>query len=156
MRLCDILSGLSSFAQNRREFQTSRELSEQSLTLARALLYAARLHQLRREGWATQERAAALVELATEQGFAQWMGAGTFLGGWAIAAQGQHEAGLAQMHQGLAAAQAAGEVVRSRFARLAAAYGENGQAEAGLRLLAEAPVDMLLLPNNAGRVFIIS
>jgi class 3 adenylate cyclase/predicted ATPase len=246
-RLCDILSGLSSFAQNRGEFQTSRELAEQSLTLAqrlhdsarilrahcnlgsalyvlgelaparthleqvltltgpnpdagqefrvfalgyaslirwtlgypdqaltqshemltyaqglshpftlaRALLYAARLHELRQEGRATQERAAALVALATEQGFAQWIGSGTSLGGWAIAVQGQHEEGLAQMHQGLAAAQAAGEVVRSgRFARLAAVYGVNGQAEAGLRLLAEAPVAMDNTGEDGDTVFL--
>jgi predicted ATPase len=68
------------------------------------------------------------------------MGVLTFDRGWALAAQGQDEAGIAQMHQGLAAIRAAGQGLglSSRLAQLAEAYGKSGQAEEGLRLLAEA------------------
>jgi predicted ATPase len=108
--------------------------------LVRALAYAASLHQRRREVRATQERTEVALALLTEQEFGQWRAQVTFRHGWALAAQGQHEAGLAQMHQGLAALQATGSVnTRSEYlACLAEAYGGIGQAEEGLRLLAEA------------------
>jgi len=108
--------------------------------LVRALAYAASLHQLRREARATQERAGAALALLTEQEFGQWVGVVTFRHGWALAAQGQHEAGIAQMHQGLAAKQATGGSVNTLDDRacLAEAYGGIGQTEEGLRLLAEA------------------
>jgi predicted ATPase len=62
------------------------------------------------------------------------------LRGWALAAQGQGEAGIAQMHQGLTAWQTMG--VRTGvpycLTLLAEACGANGQVTEGLRLLAEA------------------
>jgi predicted ATPase len=108
--------------------------------LVRALAYAASLHQLRREVCATQERTEVALALLTEQEFGQWGAQITFHHGWALAAQGQHEAGIAQMHQGLAAMQAMGSVttLSERLACLAEAYGGIGQTEEGLRLLAEA------------------
>ena len=56
--------------------------------------------------------------------------------------QGQGEAGIAQMHQGLAARGATGTraLLSAYLARLAEAYGGIGQAEKGLSLLAEALV----------------
>src|SRR5262249_36795094 len=82
------------------------------------------------------------LALLTEQEFGQWVATVTFQHGWALAAQGQHEAGIAQMHQGLAARQATGSVntLSEYLACLAEAYGGIGQAEEGLRLLAEALV----------------
>ena len=110
-----------------------------AFSLARALSYAASLHQLRREVHATQEQAEAALALFTEHEFGQWMAAVTFQRGWALAAQGQCEAGIAQMHQGLAARQATGSVntLSEYMTCLAEAYGVVGQAEEGLRLLAE-------------------
>src|SRR5262245_30800511 len=63
-----------------------------------------------------------------------------FMRGWALAVQGQGEEGIAQLHQGLAAFRAVGlELGRSwHLALLAEAYGEVGQTEAGLAVLAEA------------------
>ena len=49
-----------------------------------------------------------LIALSTEQGFAHYLAQGTILRGWALAAQGQGEEGMAQMRQGLAAYQATG------------------------------------------------
>ena len=108
-------------------------------SLARALHYATSLYQLQREARATQEQAEASLALSTDQGLAQWVGVVTFQRGWALAAQGQPEEGLAQMHQGLAAKQAAGIVIRLPvyLAWLAEAYGRIGQVKEGLRLLAE-------------------
>jgi predicted ATPase len=61
-----------------------------------------------------------------------------------LAAQGHYEEGIAQMRQGLAARQATAAMGRRSawLALLAEAYGGSGQAEAGLRLLAEAMVVM--------------
>jgi hypothetical protein len=85
----------------------AQELSH-AYSLALALSFAARLHQSRREGHAAQERAEATMALCTEQGFAQSLAVGTSLRGWALVEQGQRETGMAQMHQGIAALQAAG------------------------------------------------
>ena len=75
-----------------------------------------------------------------EQGFTQQLAMGTILRGWGLAAQGQADRGIAQMHQGLAASQDAGiELGRAPvLTQLAEAYWHIGQTEAGLRLLAEA------------------
>ena len=54
------------------------------------------------------EQAEAAVALSTEQGFPQWAAMGTSLRGWALAIQGQGEAGMAQVRQGIAAWRATG------------------------------------------------
>jgi predicted ATPase len=108
--------------------------------LANALGYTAMLHQLRREVQATQERAEAEKVLAHEHGFGFMLAEATFLRGWAQAEQGQGEAGIAQMRQGLAAWQALGaELFRPYYLALVAeAYGRGGQSEEGMRVMAEA------------------
>jgi len=70
----------------------------------------------------------------------RYVGYGTWLRGWALAIQGQGEAGLAQMHQGLAAILATGQrLAQPRgLVLLAEATGHTGQVAEGLRLLAEA------------------
>ena len=99
------------------------------------------VHQHRREGQAAQERAEALIRLATEQEFPYWVGYGTALRGWALAEQGQEEEGVAQVRWGMAVWQDTGtEIGRTYFlALLAEAYGKAGQAEKGLAALADAP-----------------
>jgi class 3 adenylate cyclase/predicted ATPase len=125
----------------------ARELAH-PFSLACALFFAAWLHNLRREWPLTHERAEAVIALATEQGSAQFVAGGTFFRGCALAewdpapgaGQGQVEAGMAQMQQGLAAWRATGaEVLRPYgLALLAKASAQVGQREAGLALLAEA------------------
>jgi predicted ATPase/class 3 adenylate cyclase len=111
-------------------------------SLAQAQHWAAYLHQRRREGPAVQALAEALLALATAQGFPLWMGFGACWRGWALAMQGQGEAGLAQLHQGLAAVVAVGTTVSRPFCLvlLAETAGQAGQVAEGLRLLAEALV----------------
>ena len=73
------------------------------MSLALAWYWAASLHQLPPRGAGVQEQAETASTLATAQGFPLCGGWGTILRGWALAAQGQGEEGLAQMQQGLAA-----------------------------------------------------
>jgi predicted ATPase len=110
------------------------------VSLATALFAAAYLAQLCRHVQAVSAQAEAVMTLATEQGFPQWLAGGTFFRGWALAAQGQPEAGIAQLRQGLAAWRATGaEIGWPRWlTMLAEAYGSVGQPETGLTVLAEA------------------
>ena len=109
-------------------------------SLAHALVWAATVHQCRREVPAAHAQAAAAMTLATEQGFVQWVARGTVLHGWALALQGQGEAGLAAIRQGLAAKLATGSTLYQPYVLglLAEAYGAGGHPDAGLHALAEA------------------
>jgi predicted ATPase len=117
----------------------ARELSH-PFSLASALDHAAWLHQYRREERLTQEQAEADIVLSREQGFSFFLAHGTILHGWALAAQGRRAEGITQMHQGMATWRAMGVALLLPWDHtiLAEAYGESGQAEEGLRLLADA------------------
>jgi predicted ATPase len=109
-------------------------------SLGYALGFAAGFSQFCRDVRATQERAAATIRLATQQGFPHWRAHGACLHGWAVAHQGQAQEGIEQIHQGMRAFRATGaESGRSSFlALLAEIYGIMGQPEAGLTMLTEA------------------
>jgi predicted ATPase len=81
-----------------------------------------------------------LMRLSQEQGFPYWLAWGTVRQGWVLAEQGQCEAGIAKMRQGMDAAQLTGAALSMSYilAQLADAYGKVGQGEEGLPLLAEA------------------
>jgi predicted ATPase len=123
-----------------REMLTYAQALSHTYSLTRALYYAGGLHRWRREWSTAQERAEAALAITTEHGFGQSIDVLTLNRGEALAAQGQGEAGIAQMHQGLAAMRDAGQRLglSGFLAQLAEAYGKSGQAEEGLRLLAEA------------------
>jgi len=125
--------------RNRETFALPQELSH-SFSLAYALDFAARIHQLRREEQLTQEQAQALMALSREHGFTQRLATGTIMWGWALTAQGQGEEGIAQIRQGLAAFQATGAELAQPYylALLGEAYAELGQAAEGLKVLAKA------------------
>ncbi len=59
------------------------------------------LHSDRREEWAAQEQAEIVIALSTEHGFPFWLGWATLLRGRVLAVQGQSEAGIRQIHEGL-------------------------------------------------------
>jgi predicted ATPase len=121
--------------------------SHEALTLARelahpasvvtALYFAADIHMRRREGQRTYEQAEAAIALAREHGFAFRVAQATVLRGWALVEQGQGEAGIAQMRQGQAALRATGSGRGGNFIQLAEAYGNVGQVEEGLQVVAE-------------------
>jgi predicted ATPase len=123
---------------------------QDALTLARdvshpfslgfAMNHAAMLHQYRREVQTAQAQAEAVIALSSAQGFPSWLANGTMLQGWALAVQSEGEEGITQLYQGMAARRAIGEEIAQPYflALLAEAYGSRGQAEEGLRVLAEA------------------
>jgi predicted ATPase len=129
-----------------RALQKSREV----LTMARELahsnsigiasLFTAWVHSHRREHKEAREHAEAMIGLATEQGLPFWLALGTMARGGALVEQGEGEAGIAQIHQGLAAFRASGaeETQTYSLALLAEAYRKGGQVEEGLAALAEA------------------
>jgi predicted ATPase len=109
-------------------------------TLANTLAWAAGLHQHRREGPLAQERAEACITLATGYGSVAYAAQGTIMRGWALAAQGHGQEGIAQLRQGLAARWAAESVVGRPYhlSLLAEAYEHIGQTAEGLSAIAEA------------------
>jgi class 3 adenylate cyclase/predicted ATPase len=117
----------------------AQELSH-PFSLGLALLHLAWIHQYRREWQSAQERAEALIALATEHGFPLWLAEGTMVRGWALAMQGQGAEGIAQMRQGEAAFQATGGRVSLTYnlAQRLEAHRQVGQTEAGRAVLTDA------------------
>jgi hypothetical protein len=70
-------------------------------TLAYVRCWAAIVYQLRLDVPAVYEHAEATVALSTEQGFPLFVAGGTSMRGWALALQGQGEAGMAHVRQGV-------------------------------------------------------
>ena len=111
-----------------------------SLAFARAM--AAWVYQFCRNVPAVHEQAEAAVALSTAQGFPFWAAQGTSLRGWALAMQGQGEAGLAQARQGIAAWRTTGAAVLVPYycTVLADVADHLGHQEDGLQALAEAHI----------------
>jgi predicted ATPase len=130
--------------------EQARQRSDKALTLAQelahpyslayALYFATMLHCWRREAPAAQTQAKAMIVLARQQEFPAMEVRGTFLRGWALAAQGQRTEGMAQMCQGMEAQRKMGmETARLyQLALLAEASAWVGQTAEALRLLDEA------------------
>jgi len=85
-------------------------------------------------------QAEAAVALATEKGFPFWGAAGTILRGWALVIQGQGEAGMAEVRQGIAAYRATGAALLVPYycTVLADVAAHLGHTDDGLQMLAEA------------------
>jgi predicted ATPase len=111
-------------------------------SLALAEFYKALIYQFRRDAALTQRHAEAAMAITAENDFVQFGAQASVVRGWAIAAQGQIEQGIAGIRQGLRSAHpgATGTGARRPYflALLAEAYGWAGQAEQGLRALADA------------------
>jgi tetratricopeptide (TPR) repeat protein len=117
------------------------------LSLVTALGHLSMVHLFRREGQDAQAQAEALLTLTHEHGFAQWLAYGMSVQGWALiectaqaGAQKQREAGFVHIREGLAAWQAAGGELWSPLflGSLAQGYAYGGQAQEGLKVIAEA------------------
>jgi predicted ATPase len=109
-------------------------------SLAYAQCWATGVYQWCRDVSAVYEQAETVVALATEQGFPPWASMGTILRGWALAMQGQGEAGLAQVRQGIAARRTIGAVLNIPYfcTVLADVCDHLSCLEDGLQALAEA------------------
>ena len=110
-------------------------------TLARGLATTAYFYQLRREGRTAQARAESAIDLVAEHGFSPVWGAhGTLVRGWALAEQGQAEAGIAHIRHALEVRQTLGVCLMRPYhlGFLAEALGKAGRAQEGLAVLGEA------------------
>jgi TOMM system kinase/cyclase fusion protein len=109
-------------------------------SLALVRWWAAYVYQWRRDVPAVYAHAEAAVVLATEQGFPLWEAAGMSLRGWALALQGESEAGLVQVRQGIAAWRATGAAMLVPYygTLLADVAAHAGHTADGLQVLAEA------------------
>jgi class 3 adenylate cyclase/predicted ATPase len=109
-------------------------------SLAGARCWAAYVYQFRWDVPAVHEQAEAAVALSIEQGFPFWAAAGTILRGWALAMQGQGEAGMAEVCQGIAAYRATeAPLLLAYYCTLLAEVSAHlGHPEDGLQALVEA------------------
>jgi predicted ATPase/DNA-binding SARP family transcriptional activator len=109
-------------------------------SLAYAQFFDMFLATQRRTAQAAARQAEACLALSREHGMDMWLANATMLGGWALAEQGDVEAGIAQMREGLTAFRAGGNVYTIPFylGLLAQQYGKLGRVERGLTLISEA------------------
>ncbi len=109
-------------------------------SLAFALGVVCYFHQYRREVHAARQLAERLIALSAEQGFAHWLAQGRIAHGWALAALGHHEEGIAELGEGLSGFRAIGvEVLRPHdLCLLAEACVEAGRVDDSLHALSEA------------------
>jgi predicted ATPase len=107
---------------------------------AYALAKAAQCHWLRREELATTKQAEAGIRLSDEHGIPLFSSMSAVLRGRAMVEQGEAEAGIEQMHQGLVAYQATGAGMMQPYflALLAEGYGQVGHVREGLAVVAQA------------------
>src|SRR4030095_4116884 len=71
-----------------------------AFSLSVALLLARLVHQLRREPGQAREATEALIAVATDQGFPEWLGWGEFVRGWGLAREGRAGEGIAEEERG--------------------------------------------------------
>jgi transcriptional regulator with AAA-type ATPase domain/predicted ATPase len=110
------------------------------LAVAQALGLLTNVHQVRGDLKATQEWSETTLAYAGERGFAYWEALARILRSWALAEAGERSAGIAEIHWSLQRYQATGARLGLSWflALLADAYGRDGQAAEGLRVLADA------------------
>jgi predicted ATPase len=127
--------------RSREAITLAQDLSH-PFSLVVALIFAAWLHQFRRERQAVLEGAQRAIILSTEQEFPLWLAYGEIFRGWALAELARGEQGIAQIHQGLATSRATGaEIVRPWFlTMLTEAHKQLGQIPEGLTAVADALV----------------
>ena len=109
-----------------------------ALSLTVASGFAAVCHVYRREPEAAQNLGERMMQLVKEHGFAFYQGTANI--GWALAAQGRVEEGLARMHDCLATWQAMGVNLyrKTILSFIAEIHTWAGQVECGLQAIAEA------------------
>ncbi|MEM5430561.1 adenylate/guanylate cyclase domain-containing protein [Cupriavidus oxalaticus] len=126
----------------------ARALCQEALVMARArpdaynlalcLVFAAEVHQCRREPKLAREYAEAAIAISGEQGFPIYLAWGTVVQGWAMAELGEAEAGIARIRHGLASYEGTGAVLGTPnlLSLLADACCKAGQPDAAQEALA--------------------
>jgi predicted ATPase len=109
-------------------------------SLATAQAQMAFVHQCRMEPEPTLRFAEATLQTAGERGYSYRVAMGRILRGWALAAQGDHDAGIEELVFGLAASRATGAHMDDAhyLGLLSDAYLRAGQIETGLETVIEA------------------
>lgn len=117
----------------------ARELSEPQ-GLAHAQLFAAVLHQLRRDDRLAQHFAEAVIEVSHAHGLVLYGAMADVIKGWTVSEQGDELEGVAQMREGLAALDAtATAVIRPHFlSLLSEALAKLERVDEAFSLLDEA------------------
>ncbi len=126
--------------------QRSREAVALAQELAHPLILAsvwsntAHFYLLRREMRVAQQWAETLLALAIDQGFSYWKAQAMMKRGRTLVTQGQGEAGMREIQQGLTAYLKTGATLGRPYnlALLAEAHAHNGQIVVGLDLVTEA------------------
>jgi predicted ATPase/class 3 adenylate cyclase len=121
-------------------FRCAAELDQANLTAHVHNFAGAGLDELLGDVGGVRAHAEAIVEMADRHSLGYWRVNGLILRGWAMVQQGATEAGIALMCQNTADRAALGvSWYQVRYlCMLAAAYAQVGQAEPGLRVVAEA------------------
>jgi predicted ATPase/DNA-binding winged helix-turn-helix (wHTH) protein len=107
---------------------------------AHALLYAARVHQLRGDWRSARAHAETARDLARDNGFIQLVAWADVMRGWALVQDGRGEDGIATARTGIAAITASGsrDFVTYFLSLLAESLGRAGQAHHALTVVLEA------------------
>src|SRR5262249_35836327 len=98
------------------------------------------VHLLQREPRGAQQHAESTIRLCAEHKFANFLGQLTIFRGWALAEQGSHPEGIAEIRQGLAACRATGAGLfrPSHLAFLADSCRKGELTKEGLSVMEEA------------------
>jgi predicted ATPase len=134
------LCGFPNDAERQREqaIEMSRGLSPNSQSVA--WHFAAMVYQLSGNHAQALKCAEASAAISAEHGYPFWLAGGTIIGGWALAASGDENAGLARLRQGLRDWRATGSVTYMTYylGLLAAALQRQGDIEQALVIVEEA------------------
>ena len=106
-------------------------------SLAFALVFAAWLHQYRREPELTAKLAEAALAHSTEHGIAFFLALSRMLRGWALVRLGQGEHGIEQIRQGLQT-RVGSDSDPHWLSLLAEAHADGGRVDEALHIIAEA------------------
>jgi predicted ATPase len=126
---------LTAFGKGR-ELLTAARRSSDPYSVAMALFFDGLYHVELRDTSAIAERADELLAITTEHGMAFYSNAATFFRGWAVAAAGRAEAGIAEMRRSISDRMLTQALPSTlMLGALAETCGTNGRLEEGLDLV---------------------
>lgn len=132
--------GQTAPAHERIKTALAQATQDEPISHVLALINAGHFDYLRRESSAAHDRAQTAVALATQHGLPHWAAQGEVLLGWALTAEGQIEAGLEHIRQGVTSYRATGVAlaVPTLYAIWADAARQAGQFQTSLSVINDA------------------